>query len=56
MLQAVEEHKSLWRIKDDYMNDAGQSSETIIFWEKMIADKEAHIAELKELIKVEINK
>lgn len=56
MMQAVEEHKSLWRIKDDYMQDANQSPESIMFWEKMIADKEQHISELKELIKKEIEK
>ncbi len=56
MMQAVEEHKSLWRIKDDYMQDANQSPESIMFWEKMISDKENHISELKELIKKEIEK
>lgn len=56
MMQAVEEHKSLWRIKDDYMQDANQSPESIMFWEKMIADKEQHIGKLKELIKTEIQK
>ncbi len=56
MIQAVEEHKSLWRIKDDYMKDAEQSEESKIFWQKMLTDKEGHIRELKELIKKEINK
>lgn len=56
MLQAVEEHKSLWRIKDDYMQDASQSPESLAFWEKAIEDKENHIRELKSLIKEELNK
>ncbi len=55
MMQATVEHRSLWRIKDEYMKDASASPESKAFWEKMIADKEAHIAELKDLIKKELN-
>lgn len=54
MLQAVEEHKSLWRIKDDYMKDAASSAEAKAYWEKMISEKENHIKELTALIKKEL--
>ena len=54
MMQAVEEHKSLWRIKGDYMQDAAASPEAKAYWERMIPEKEAHIAELTILIKKEL--
>ena len=56
MMQMTVEHKSLWRIKDDYIKDASKSPETKKFWKKMIMDKENHILELKNLIKTEMNK
>lgn len=51
MNQCVQEHKSLWRIKDHYQKDASQADDSKAFWEKMVKDKEEHIAELTELIK-----
>lgn len=51
MHQMVQEHKSLWRIKNMYMNDAGDCNECQTFWKKMEADKEDHIRELTGLIK-----
>ena len=51
MNQLVQEHKSLWRIKDEYMEDAGDCAECNAFWEELTADKEAHVADLTELIK-----
>lgn len=54
MMQATQEHLSLWRIKKEYLEDASQNPEAKAFWEKMIADKEAHITELKVLIKKEL--
>ena len=50
MNQCVQEHKSLWRIKDHYQKDADNTAEKE-FWGKMITDKEEHISELTELIK-----
>ncbi|NTV44450.1 MAG: hypothetical protein HGA67_02015 [Candidatus Yonathbacteria bacterium] len=54
MRQIVEEHTSLWRIKDDYLKDA-QSDETLLAtWNQIAAEKESDIeklvAELKERI------
>jgi len=46
----TQESKSLWRIKNQYLNEAG-SPEEKEFWTKLGEDKEKHITELKELIK-----
>lgn len=51
MNQLVQEHKSLWRIKDAYVKDAGDCKDCKAFWEKMVKDKEDHIEELMVLIK-----
>ena len=51
MMQMVQEHKSLWRIQNNYIQDAEISPESKEFWQKMIADKENHIKELEALIK-----
>ncbi|MBI2869378.1 MAG: hypothetical protein HYX96_06090 [Chloroflexi bacterium] len=51
--QLVEEHRSLWRIKDTYKKDASDSRclECIAFWDRMVTDKEERIKELVGLIK-----
>ncbi|RJQ13914.1 hypothetical protein C4553_02060 [Candidatus Parcubacteria bacterium] len=51
MLQIVQEHKSLWRIKNHYSKDAGSCMECQNFWKKMEKDKADHINELEALIK-----
>lgn len=51
MLQMVEEHKSLWRIKDEYLKDAKTSADIKKFWQKIAKEKEIHIKELGSLIK-----
>lgn len=51
MAQLVEEHKSLWRIKNMYLKDAENCESCKNFWGKMVNDKESHIEELTELIK-----
>ncbi len=50
MHQLTQESKSLWRIKHNYRGEA-TSDEEIAFWNKLQDDKEAHIKELKDLIK-----
>jgi len=50
MTQLVQEQKSLWRIENNYIEEAG-SAEERAFWEEMKEDKKAHIEEIKELIK-----
>jgi hypothetical protein len=50
MHQLTQESKSLWRISNNYMNEAASDQEKA-FWTKLAANKEAHINELRELIK-----
>jgi len=54
ILQMTEENKSLWRIKNNYMNDSGDCADCKAFWEMMEKDKEEHISDLRELIKKHI--
>lgn len=49
--QLVEEHQSLWRIKNAYKKDAQQCKECIDFWAKLETAKDAHINDLHRLIK-----
>jgi len=51
MKQMVQEHKSLWRIKNHYLEDSRDCEECQNFWNKLAEDKEKHIKELEELIK-----
>lgn len=51
MNQLVEEHKSLWRIKNHYQNESGNCVDCKDFWKKMEEDKESHIDELLNLIR-----
>lgn len=51
MLQLTQEHKSLWRIKNEYSKDAGDCDACKTFWRKMEQDKEAHIKELEALLR-----
>ncbi len=53
MHQLTQESKSLWRIKNNYL-DESLTDEEKSFWMKLAADKEAHISELKALIKSHI--
>jgi len=50
MKQYVQEHKSLWRIKRDYIKDAKGHPDAVAFWKKMQADKEKSLKELQKLI------
>ena len=50
MRQIVEEHTSLWRIKNEYMKDS-DCDDCRNFWKKMEADKETHVNDLTSLIK-----
>lgn len=51
MLQLVEEHKALWRIKRLYKKDAKVCKKCKSFWVKLEKDKAGHIKELQALIK-----
>jgi hypothetical protein len=54
MVQLVHEHKSLWRIKNKYMEDAGDCVDCKKFWEEMSKDKEAQVVKLQELVKTHL--
>ena len=56
MEQLTTENKSLWRIKNNYKNDASSSNcgECKKFWEELEKDKEEHIKRLNELLKKQI--
>ena len=51
MVQLVQENKSLWRIKNKYIEDSLDCQECKTYWEKLMKDKESHVAELQKLIK-----
>lgn len=51
MKQYVQEHKSLWRIKRDYLRDAKGHPDAVAFWKRMQKDKEGHLKELHSLIR-----
>lgn len=51
MLQIVEEHKALWRIRRLYKKDAKNCKKCKAFWSMIEKDKQAHIKDLERLIK-----
>lgn len=53
MTQMVQEQKSLWRIENSYINEAGSDMEKE-FWQKLGNEKKMHIEELRKLIKESI--
>ena len=55
MSQVVTEQRSLYRIKKHYVEDCIGHEADLAFWNKMIKDKEEHIAELTELIKMKLS-
>ena len=54
MMQLTEEHKSLWRIKKEYLKDAKNNPKVKAYWTKNAKEKEAHIKELTVLLKGEL--
>ncbi len=53
MTQMIQEQKSLWRIEQDYIKEAGSDIEKD-FWQKLGNEKKMHIEELRKLIKENI--
>jgi hypothetical protein len=53
MNQMTQESKSLWRIKKAYIKEA-KTKQMKDFWTKMAKDKEAHLKELKSILKAEL--
>lgn len=54
MTQLVQEQKSLWRIKNDYMKDAAKNKELKAFWAEIAAEKDLLIEDLLAVIKMEM--
>lgn len=50
MTQTVQEHKSLWRILNDYREDAEGDEELIAFWDQLATQKAEQVATLERLI------
>ncbi len=53
--QLVQEQKSLWRIKNNYLKDAAKNKELKEFWAEVAKEKEILIEDLKTIIKIELN-
>lgn len=56
MMQLVQEHKTLWRIKNDYLKDAEGNSKGEAFWKKMEQDKQDHVNEIMGMIEAHFDK
>lgn len=52
--QLVQESKSLWRIKNNYMNDAGDCEDCKNLWKEIMEQKEAHAQKIEEIVKKHI--
>ena len=50
MMQSVQEHKSLWRIINDYREDAEGDEQLQAFWEELATQKADVIGQLQALI------
>jgi hypothetical protein len=55
MTQLIQEQKSLWRIQNDYLKDAGKDKELKQFWTEVAAEKQLLIEDLKAIITLEMN-
>ena len=51
MNQAVEDSKSVWRIHNQYMQEAVGNDELMVLWKKIEKQKEESITEMQALIK-----
>jgi hypothetical protein len=49
--QLVEDHRSLWRMRDQYANDAGECSKCREIWEKMAKSRAQELAAMTELLR-----
>jgi hypothetical protein len=53
--QLVQEQKSLWRIKNNYLKDAVKNKELKEFWTEVAKEKELLIEDLKAVLKIEMS-
>jgi tryptophanyl-tRNA synthetase len=54
MLQITEEHKSVWRMENEYKQDARNCNECKNLWQKIATNKQDHIEQLTKQLKVHI--
>lgn len=54
MTQFVEESKSLWRLENEYQQNAAEDVELKAYWAKLAAEKASRLAELKAMIKARL--
>ena len=54
MTKLVQEQKSLWQIKNNYLKDAVKNKELKEFWTEVAKEKELLIEDLKSVIKIEM--
>ena len=52
--QLTQGARSLWRIKNHYLKDAGKSKELKAFWTEVAKEKELLIEDLKTVIAAEM--
>jgi hypothetical protein len=50
MTQLTQESKSLWRMQNEYIKDAGRDAELKKFWMYYAKEKESQIKDLKMLV------
>ena len=52
MMQLLQEHKSLWRIINDYREDAEETGDEELtgFWEELATQKAEQVANLQSLV------
>lgn len=55
MNQLIQEHKSLWRIKGQYLSDADQCEDCTEVWNRVAESKERNIAEMTEIVRKHLN-
>ncbi len=51
MNQMVQESKSVWRIKNQYMQEAIGNDELMALWKKLESDKEAAVEEMQKILR-----
>jgi len=51
MSQIVEDHRSLWRMRDMYENDSGECSECRELWKRLADSRETDLEEMIRLLR-----
>lgn len=55
MSQIVEDHRSLWRIRDTYENDSGECRQCREMWKRLADSREAELNEMIDLLKAHLS-